>query len=198
MILLFPYCTRLPSLMNIRNSFAGKVMKDGDDLIKEIAQKIAGKSLNSSTDSVINWINSRFYPAFEKIMPFLRGSRPDLNDTLQAVKKKHYKLAVLSDFAWIKERLRGLNINDTLFDTLLSAETEGALKPSPLSFNNIADKWSIIPSEILVIGDKKDTDGKGAYNAGMQFMQITDKMVTPKVYNWKSIKKFLEGLPSVE
>ena len=195
MVLLFPYCTRLPSLMNVRKSFAGKVMKDGDELNKAIAQRIAATSINSSTSSVITWIHSRFYPSFEKIMPFLRGSRPGLNNTLKTVKEKHYKLAVLSDFKWIKERLKGLKINDILFDTLLSTETEGALKPSPQSFNNIAEEWNINPSEILVIGDRIDTDGKGAENAGMQFLQITDKLVTQKGHNWKSIKELLENLP---
>lgn len=196
---MLPWIQRLPVFMRIRNTFAGKEMTNCEKLKYAIAEELARKSFCNNADSALNWINNRFYPAFIKSMPLFRGSRPGLIKTLETLKSRHYKLAVLSDFNYVKERLHGLAISPDLFDRLSSAEAEGALKPSPTPFIKIARLWQCQPAEIVVIGDRTDTDGQAAFRAQMQFWKIGDK---PRedldTYSWPSLKDKLLNLPSAK
>ena len=153
-IMLSPRILLLPRYMKVRKSFAGKEMENGDDLLNAMAATLAEKSGKCTTESMLSWIHNRFYKAFDRSMPLLKGARPGLNDILANLKEKGFKLAILSDFAHVEERLKGLCIPCSLFDTLLSSETEGSLKPSTRVLLAIAESWQIEPSNILVIGDR--------------------------------------------
>ena len=194
-IMLSPRILLLPRYMKIRKSFAGKEMENGDDLLYAMAATLAEKSGNCKTESMVSWINNKFYKAFDKSMPLLKGSRPGLNDILANLKEKGFKLAILSDFAHVEERLNGLCIPCSLFDTLLSSETEGSLKPSSRVLLAIAESWQIEPSHILVIGDRDDTDGIAASRAGMAYIRISDKKSKPAgAHDWPTIKTYLGNL----
>lgn len=196
-IMLSPRILLLPRYMKIRKSFAGKEMENGDTLLYAMAEKLAEKSGNCKTESMLSWINNKFYKTFERTMPLLRGSRPGLNDILASLKEKGFKLAILSDFAHIEERLNGLCIPCSLFSTLISSETEGSLKPSSRALLAIAESWELKPSSILVIGDRDDTDGIAASNAGMVFIRISDKKSKPAgAPDWSAIKTYLSNLSS--
>ena len=145
------------------------------------------------------WITDAFYPTFVKVLALMKGSRPDLNTTLAAVKEKGYRLAVLSDFACIEDRLAALDIPAALFDTVLSTESEGALKPCVGPFLKIAETWHMKPADITVIGDKEETDGIGAARAGMACIRISDKKTTPPgTVSWVSLRDGLSNLPPLE
>jgi len=196
-IKVFPYCLMLPRYMSVRKNYAGKEMHSGEKLVYAMAEKLSEKS-GSSSEAVLYWINEKFYPAFINIMPLLRGSRPNIINTLKNLKGKGYKIAVLSDFAHVKERLEGLNIPLTVFDNIYSSESEGSLKPCTRLYFTIASSWKIKASEIAVIGDRDDTDGAAALNSGMFFVKISDKRKKKvNTHNWSTIKKSLSNLPSI-
>jgi FMN phosphatase YigB (HAD superfamily) len=195
---LFPRSLLLPRYMNVRKIFAGRDMKTGDALMRAMALQLAGTVRNADPDLMLSWIQNDFYPAFNAIMPRFRGARPGLDETLLSLKQKGYKLAVLSDFAHVKERLTGLDINPVLFDVILSSETEGALKPHIRPFLTIAQSLHMHPADILVIGDRKDTDQAAALACGMYFMHITDKKRVPShSYPWRSIREHLNSLKHI-
>ena len=51
------------------------------------------------------------------------------------------------------------------------------------------------PSNILVIGDRDDTDGVAASKAGMAFIRISDKKSKPNgAFGWSAIKAYLSNL----
>jgi len=165
-VMLFPNSMRLPRFLKIRGTYAGVDLSTSGELYKEIVKKLAPIE-RTSEDKLLYWIDKHFYKAFVNVMFFLKNSRPNVNKTLQMLKQHGFKLAVLSDYDRIPERLDKLNIDKSAFTILTSSESYGALKPSPLPFRNIADTWNLDPSEILVIGDRDDTDGEGARCAGM-------------------------------
>lgn len=195
---LFPQSMLLPRYLNVRKIFAGRDMKTGDALMRAMAFQLAGTGKNADPELMLAWIQNNFYPAFNAVMPRLRGARPGLDEALLSLKQKGYKLAVLSDFAHVKERLTGLAINPDLFDAVLSSETEGALKPHIRPFLTIARSLNLPPADILVIGDRKDTDGAAASECGMYFMHITDKKKVPShTYPWSSIREHLNSLKHI-
>lgn len=198
-LFLFPKWRLLTRYMSLRKKYNGKETASGDDLLRALANDLSKGSKVASSDAMHSWIMDNFYPTFIKVMSSMKGSRLHLNETLAQVKEKGYKLAVLSDFAYIKERLTGLNIPPGLFDTLLSTESEGQLKPCIGPFLSIADLWCMKPAEIVVIGDKYDTDGIGASRAGMPYIRISDSGTKPPgVFGWPAIKDGLWRLPALE
>ena len=173
-----PGFLRLPRFMKIRGTFAGKDLESQSNLLTAICDSLSGTEKCSSQD-IRNWITGIFYPAFVSIMPCFRGSRPGILQTLDALKKANVKLGVLSDYSSVGERLEGLGLSNSLFDTITSSESFGALKPSCRPFLSIASQWNIPPEQILVVGDRDDTDGEAARGAGMQFLQIRENGSKP-------------------
>jgi HAD superfamily hydrolase (TIGR01549 family) len=192
--LLFPHSTRLLKFLEARDYFSGIEMFNEENLLMSISRKLAEKEKISIQDALI-WIKGSFYKAFINVMPFYRFSRPYAKEILLELSKKQIKIAVLSDYSKVLERLNKLGYEETLFNTISSCESAGALKPHPRPFVEIADRWNINPSHILVIGDREDTDGEAAKKAGMQFILISDKKKLPKyAKNWNDICKILYSI----
>jgi FMN phosphatase YigB (HAD superfamily) len=195
---LFPHSLRLPLYMSIRDTFAGKDMGSGEALMESLSNALSQKVRGSSPDEMRRWIYDGFYRQFEAALSMMRGSRPGLSATVNKLRKKNIKLAVLSDYDRVEERLQRLDIDSRPFDILKTTEKSGSLKPSPRPFIEIAEKWGFKPQSILVIGDRHDTDGAAAASAGMQFLQITNqKMASDGKKKWHEIVEFLEKLPSL-
>ncbi len=193
-IMLLPQSLLLPRYMSLRKKYAGKEHDSGASLLTALAEDLAILNGRGNSKQMHQWINQKFYRAFQNTMPFLRGSRPGLNNLLKRLGEKGIKLGVLSDFDRVSQRLRGLGIAPELFDTISSSESSGCLKPSPRGFLSIAEKWQTAPSRILVIGDRADTDGLGAKNAGMHFIRISDSLFKkPQALSWKQIRALLES-----
>lgn len=197
-LILFPNISLIPRYMAVRKYFSGKDMESEEKLLYAMAEHLANKFKSKNVDSILSWIKYDFYSAFEKIIPLMRGHRPELIKTLKNLKENGYKTAVLSDFSHVKQRLISLNILPNLFDTLASSESEGALKPCTRPLFLIADSLHIKPSDIVVIGDRPDTDGIAAKNCGMHFIQISEKAEKKRTsYSWSEIKTGFDNLPNL-
>ncbi len=184
---LVPHLVRLPRFLKERGRFAGIQMGSRENLLNSIALAVSKKE-KCSPEEIYNWILNSFYPAFISIMPFLKNSRPEIEKTLVSLRKNGLKLGVLSDYDHVSKRLERLQINPSLFDITTSSEASGALKPCSQPFLDIADQWNIPPEKILVIGDRDDTDGQAARNAGMPFIQITDSPQKSEALRWNELK----------
>lgn len=188
---LFPGGMRLPRFLSIRQKFAGRDMGTHERLLAAIGDELARRE-NMSPEQARKWIIDTFYPAFVAIMPFFRFSRPFIRRLLAGLRAKGIKLAVLSDYGCVTERLEKLRLQASLFDTVSSCEDAGALKPHPRPLLSIAEKWGIEPGHILVLGDRADTDGAAAKNAGMQFVLVADTLRLPHgALRWGTISRML-------
>jgi phosphoglycolate phosphatase-like HAD superfamily hydrolase len=79
------------------------------------------------------------------------------------------RAAVYSDYQFLKERLESLGQYSSPRIPLYGPESFGAQKPAPEPYIRIAADLGIAPEETLVVGDREDTDGLGAFRAGMRF-----------------------------
>ncbi len=168
---LFPHGGRLPAYMRVRDAFAGKECGSGTQLTAQLSAALAQR-VRIDSGVARTWIEESFYPRFAAMMGLVKGSRPGLGPLLAALRASGSRTAVLSDFAWVEQRLARLGIAQELFDACGSSEEAGALKPSPRPFLAIADGWGLSPSEVIVVGDRDDTDGAGARAAGMRFVNV--------------------------
>ncbi len=186
-------CLRLPRFLKVRSTFSGVDMNSSDNLINAISDKVAFLE-KRSVQEIRSWIEDKFYPSFVNAMYFFRRSRPQINETLSAFKATGRKLAVLSDYDKVYERLKNLSIEPSLFHTLTSSERSGALKPAARPFIEIAEEWKIAPENILVIGDRNDTDGVAARAAHMHFLQISDSNNSSNTFaEWNDVRSFLNS-----
>jgi FMN phosphatase YigB (HAD superfamily) len=193
--MLLPTCLRLPLYMKIRRKHMGEDRKSAAALLAVIATEMAEKTAKGDTTKILTWIRGRFYPAFERAMPLLRRSRPGLNRTLGTLRERGIRLAVLSDFSRVAQRLAGLGIDPSLFDVLASSEDAGCLKPCPRPLLALAKEWGLRGEEMLLVGDREDTDGTAAALAGMHFLRISDLRAVPDgAYGWQEVKQRLLAL----
>ncbi len=94
-------------------------------------------------------------PAFEEVYPVLEALRP------------RYRLAVLSnsddDFL-----TAALDRNGLRFDTVVTSEQAGAIKPDPAIFHHLARRLGLRPVQILYAGDNPIPDLLGPRQAGLK------------------------------
>lgn len=159
---------------NYRNRFFGDIAKQ------------TGKSL----EIIQNWYFELFKKSFCSILKRHCKPRKHFKDLCRFLKENQIKTAVFSDYGFIGNRLDALNIEQSWFDLLISGESEGVLKPGARPLLKIASQFGLSPEKVLVVGDRIETDGKAAINAGMNFLIIKKQAET--VENTVSWKKFLK------
>lgn len=184
---LMPHPFLLRHFLTERSKLAGKDFGTGEQLLEQLCSNLAER-IHSEPDQLREWIAHRFYPAFIAAMRFQRYGRPQLVPMLATLRERNIRLAVLSDYHAVDERLRLLRIPPECFDLRTSCESAGALKPSSRPFTEIARQWELPVDNMLVVGDRDDTDGKAARDAGMHFFRITEHSKNGNknedVYTW--------------
>ncbi|GHU55617.1 hypothetical protein FACS189442_3410 [Spirochaetia bacterium] len=118
-----------------------------------------------------SWYFDEYMPRMCRVLKKLFRLRPGCVELFEELARSK-QFAVYSDYPQTTERLKALGLN---LDThlLFGPENFGAQKPAPRPFLAIAESLGVPPEEILVIGDRDDTDGAGAAAAGMGFVKVT-------------------------
>lgn len=116
---------------------------------------------------------------FEKYMPLMvrlinKYHKPSqwVDDFLTECKNNGTKLVVLSDYGHTHEKLKALGFAVNMFDWVISAPELGGLKPATQLMTKITEYMGVMSNQCLVIGDRKDTDGQMAFNAGAAFYLV--------------------------
>jgi len=132
---------------------------------------VLGKPLLRSVENMRNWYFNRYMPRMVRVLKKHYEPRPGLIELLRLIDSpsSRTKMAVYSDYPFLKERMQALGLFTTERIRLYGPESFGAQKPAKRPFLEIAKDMALTPGEILVIGDREDTDGLGAFGAGMHF-----------------------------
>lgn len=134
-----------------------------------------------------NWYFQQYMPRMCAVLKKRYTARPRILELFTMFKKSSIEYAVYSDYSQTAERLNALKLNAADCGRLYDPDSFGSLKPATRSFLSIAQDMCCIPAEILVVGDREDTDGAGALSCGMRFIHICSKRRD------KSKKMFLHG-----
>jgi FMN phosphatase YigB (HAD superfamily) len=167
-----------------RKLLVGKKFDSHNELVSETS-KLMGKNSN-------HWILNKFYPRFYNSFTKLEA-HPLANEVLNHLRKNHIKIAVVSDYGNVKERLVQLNINIDLIDFMYGTETDGALKPNTFIGEKIQNQFNFKSEQIIYIGDRVDTDQAIAKAMGSAFFGITFENGKPAGFNdWSYLKKMVD------
>lgn len=101
-------------------------------------------------------------------------SRKSLLAELRAFRAAGGKLALVSDYP-LRVKMQALAA-DVEFDAVVASGEPGGpnqLKPAPDGYLSAASLVGVAPNACLVIGDRRDADGKAATAAGMAFRLVT-------------------------
>jgi len=152
-----------------RKHFAGCHFSSSEEYYRMFFAVLA-KSCYRSPAKIEKWYFNRYMPRMIRVLKKHYTLRPGVKELFalfDSTSKIH--VAVYSDYPRLKERLKVLGLNVSPKIKLYGPESFGAQKPAPEPFLSIASDLGSLPEETLVIGDREETDGLGAFRAGMRF-----------------------------
>jgi FMN phosphatase YigB (HAD superfamily) len=158
----------------VRKRFAGCDYASAEEYHQAFFTAL-GKYCLRSPRQMRDWYFNRYMPRMVRVLRKHYQPRPGVQKLFlhfggKAVKNgKFPRIAVYSDYPFLKERLEALGVIRGPGVFLYGPESFGAQKPAARPFLSIAADLGVRPEEVLVIGDRNDTDGLGAFNAGMRF-----------------------------
>jgi putative hydrolase of the HAD superfamily len=94
---------------------------------------------------------------------------PGVRETLELLKRKGYRLGVLSDAPRIQVwlRLAAMDLHKTFYSVVTFDDTKNR-KPHPATFKKAIKKLKVNPEHIVMVGDNIERDIKGARKFGMK------------------------------
>lgn len=126
------------------------------------------------------WFYRCYLPDTVKILRNHYHIAPWVEPTVKQLREDGIKVAVFSDYSFVREKLEALGFDPEWADYLFEAPVLGGLKPCKESFGKICKAMNLLPGECLMVGDREDTDGDGARNVGMAFVRV-EKAAEPNL-----------------
>ncbi|MGD9940982.1 MAG: HAD family hydrolase [Clostridia bacterium] len=132
--------------------------------------ELTARHLGWDAEKAYRVINDFFYDksaaCFDRIPLF-----PHVFETLDLLRSQGLKLGALSDFP-LERKLKLMNLRSR-FDTALTSEETGLVKPDRASFDLMAKRLGVRNDQVLYVGNSEAYDVTGARAAGMQTALIT-------------------------
>ena len=154
-----------------RKQLRGQWLGDEDTFYQTYFQTMANYC-KSSPEDLRYWYFNRYMPLMVSVISKYYKPVDWLAPFLADCKNQGCCFVVLSDYGHTHEKLHALNINESLFDWVISAPELGGLKPAPQLMEKVLENMGVTSAECLVIGDREDTDGILAKSVGASFRLI--------------------------
>ena len=106
---------------------------------------------------------------------------PDVEACLRGLKRRGFRLAVVSNWdATLEELFRRIGLLP-YFDEIVSSATVGCRKPSKAIFEIALERMNAHPEQAVHVGDLPEADGDGAHGAGIR------PVIIDRVGRWDDI-----------
>jgi len=154
----------------VRTNFAGRDFLTAQNYYRAFFAEL-GKACRRPAEKIRAWYFNYYMPRMVRVLKRHYRPRPGLGELLVRLDlpDSPVKAAIYSDYPVLKERMEALGLPALNNISYYGPEIFGAQKPAVRPFLQIAKNLGLPPEEILVIGDREETDGLGAFNAGMRF-----------------------------
>lgn len=159
---------------NARKSLKGKYFGSSQEFYNAFFAEIS-RQTKISPQKIGNWYSRKYLPLMTKILQKKYNAFPQTEEIFRNLRKAGIKTIVYSDYSCVAERMTAIGLDPSLADILLSAEDAGGLKPAAEPLLQLAQKINVEPKNILVVGDRDDTDGELARRTGMSFAHISQQ-----------------------
>ncbi len=152
-----------------RKKLKSRQFSNANEYYDELFLLMAGGS-EAKAVKCRKWFYDIYMQSQVRIIGKVFGPRPHLKELLEHL-KENYKVGVLSDYGFAKEKLSACGLDADSFDLVRESPELGGLKPNRNVFERFCGQLGVAPDEVLMIGDKVSSDG-GSLDAGMQFIHI--------------------------
>lgn len=125
-----------------------------------------------SEAKVAAWYWDVYLPLQISILRKYLHKKSWVDSTLDDLRSRGIKVACFSEYSCVREKLLAIGVDPGKFDYIVDAPTAGGCKPCRKAFLYVAKKLDCYPADILMVGDREDTDGAGAESANMQFLLV--------------------------
>lgn len=169
---------QLKAERTVRHILSGLYFEDENRFFDRFFESIALLS-HTSIEKCRVWYYQKYLPRMAAaIAAHPQAVRPHMQEICAALRSRGIRIAVLSDYGCIERKLKALNIHPEWIDVYDESAALGGLKPCPQTFSNLAEKLHARPNEVLVIGDREDTDG-GCLRVEMPFIHLVEAVASP-------------------
>jgi len=161
---------RIKSEREVRKSLKNQSFGSKEEYMKEYAKRLSSKTTLSEPEA-IKWYEEKYL----KWLTFAIGKKSAYGQVEQLIsflQSRGIKVAVFSDYPVLKERMEIIGLNAGLADYLFDAESLGGQKPSKNLMEKVLSQMEVSAENVLVVGDRADTDGECAFCTGARFVQI--------------------------
>ncbi len=188
---ILPFCLKHAKLMSAFSKTRKEIRiwqeKNPDKLndnFFEFQAEIFAQFAKQDSKQLETFVEKEIYIGWKEKFKTMKAF-PYAKEAIEAIKQKGLKIAVLSDF--VPEQKNDIWGILPLCDVVLGSEKIGALKPSKLVFENLANNLKLSPEEILYVGNNFDYDIIGAKQVGMKTAYIASpiNMFFHKIFNKK-------------
>ena len=160
----------LGSERKFRKTLRGRHFEKPEDYYSALFS-LMGKGSEKKAAECRDWFYGTYMPNQARIIKEKFGPRPSLKALLEHLRSEGVKIAVLSDYCFVDEKLSACGLSRSDFDGVWESPELGGLKPSKEVFLGACKALGVAPGDALMVGDKTETDG-GALDAGLSFIHI--------------------------
>jgi putative hydrolase of the HAD superfamily len=156
--------------------------------------RLSAERLGAEAEQIRGQIEELIYRGWETHFLKIRLF-PHVRELLTALREKPFRLGLLSDCP-PQQKLENLGIAG-FWDTVLSSEEAGAIKPALRPFEVLANELGCAPEQILYVGNSATYDVFGARRAGMKTALFTRFFATDKIRadftfrNYRKLRDFV-------
>jgi putative hydrolase of the HAD superfamily len=132
--------------------------------------------------------SSSSYKLFDDVIP-----------TLEELKRRRYRLGLISNFeGWLEELLMELEVGH-IFDTTVISGIEGVEKPDPLIYRIALERAGVEPGAAMHVGDSPVLDVEPAKEVGMKAVLLDrvgryPRADDPKIVSLKELPPLVSNL----
>lgn len=155
----------------VRRQMKGVDLENATSFYNSFFSHIADKT-KMNPQKTQEWYWDTYMDSFIRILHNSYTPNVNVAKIFQHLADHNIQTAIYSDYPLVKERIEALGLPEDLCENYWSAPDMGALKPAIRPMHEIASALGIDTDEILVVGDRVDTDGKSAFSCNAQFIHI--------------------------
>lgn len=154
-----------------RKDMQGVDLKTKEAFEKEFYGRLA-TAKKCSFESAKVWYENDFMNRFISVLEKHYFANDKVEEVFGKLNQKGIATAVYSDYPMLPQRMKAVGLPENLTRNCWCAPTMGAFKPACRPMYEIAQSLSVSCSEILMVGDREDTDGESAFSCGAKFVRI--------------------------
>ena len=157
------------TLRSIAKSFESQGLYDRDEWWIILLRKLGLSHLSGKWVHEVTMLYWRTYIAASP--PY-----PDAENTLRTLRKRGYRLALVTDTdgtpGMKRKRVKALAFYDLFETVVVAGEDTPKIKPSKMPFTFVAKRLRLSPKKCVYVGDNPKVDVKGAKAVGMQTILV--------------------------